>query len=235
MVPQRLRINNGDKTKTKYSDVKPLSMKKRNIIYVAVLLVVTVSAFGLFICPAVAKTQKLRLKLERAEAELDEKLKLENGLQGLIKKYRNDLRLAEGLVFTDTDIATFLENFSDFARQANMTPISIVSMSVKPVPVSSESEKALMDMSKDKKEDKPKKDMADKLPGLLMKPMEIKIKGEYPDLVNFLISLEEYKQLLTINNLNICIAREGYPFLEAGFIIYLYKMESPETSENEEV
>lgn len=241
MVAQRLKMNNANKAETMNGKIKPFSMKKINIIYVTILALITLLCLGLLIYPAAAKTQQMRLRLCRTEAELNGKLKLEDTLEQLLKRYHHDLRLAEGFVFTDRDIATFLENFSDFAHQANITPISIVTKNIRAVPVSSESEKILKQMSKDKKEDKSKKDMAEKLPGLLTKPMEIKIKGEYPHLINFLTSLEEYKQLLTINNLNIRVAREGYPALEASFVIHLYTIELSETkqlletNENEEI
>ena len=233
MVAQGLGINNGNKAKTGGYKFKPLSPKKINVITLIFLSVFILGGLGLFIYPATVRVQDLRSRLNRTEAELQEKQRIADALEELIRKFQDDLKLAEPIVFTDRDVATFLNNFSDFAKQANMTLISIKRLKSKPVPSSTESEEALK--KKDKKKGRAKDKPEDEAPGLLMWPMEIEVKGEYPDLINFLISLEEYKQLLTINDLNVRLSREGYPNLEAKFIIRLYTMEAPKARIDEGV
>lgn len=223
MPTQKPKTKIRNRPKVRAYELKPFATKKINIVCSAVVLAFFLAASGLFIYPAFDRSGELRAQLVRQEAEIQQKLKLTEGLEDLIERYRDDLRLAEALVFTDRDLATFLENFSDLARKANVTILRIKSLKMKPVPLPSEPEEALRRLNKKKGKSN---NQEEDLPGLLMQPMDIRIMGEYSALINFLISLEEYKQLLTIDNLKISVARDGYPNLEADFIMRLYTMGS---------
>lgn len=231
MVKKRLnKIEEAAQKKRSYG-IKLFSDKRVNILNIAVLAIFFSAVIGLFIYPATAKTISLQSKLSSLELEVKQKAGIVDRMQDLVARYRKDLRLADELVFTDRDIATFLENFSEFSRTANVTLLSIKSQKVKPVPAQDPLESELEKKSR-RRNTKKSDDEENNKPGLLMQPMDIKIKGTYNSIIDFLISLEEYRQLLTINNLNITVSREGYPQLEASFLMRMYKMDSAEDAGN---
>lgn len=236
---KRSNIKTADKLKLK--EIKPVSLKKINIICIVGLVISTALLFLLLVSPSAKRTNKLEVKLDRSNMELEAKERFARELRTLIKQYSQDLKLAKEYIFTDKDIATFLENFSDFAKQANMTLVSIKRSAVRKAPVSEQSEKTLQELREGKNSKKGRDkassagDKKDEMPGLLMQPMKVTVIGEYRDLINFLVSLEEYKQLLTINDISIDVSRLGYPLLRASFTIYLYTMQLPDDGNMGEV
>ncbi|MFC1808441.1 hypothetical protein ACFL0T_08790 [Candidatus Omnitrophota bacterium] len=215
--------------------LSPVGLKRITTVSIVLLSIAMVLSFTLYIYPSVSKAKESQYKLDRAIAEIEGKQKLEKELKQVIAKYEDDLKVAEELVFSDRDIATFLENFSDFAKDSNTTLMKIRRQQEVVVPSQTEDEKRMAHaQNRGTKKEKAQKEMEKATPGLLMHPMHVTLNGEYHDLINFLMSLEGYKQLLTINNLRIGIPARKYPVLKADFVIRLYTMKSPESREGEE-
>lgn len=207
----------------KKNQAKGGSVKKANIIGAALIFAAACICFGVFICPAMSQLNSIKSELTNIKTEIGYKQGIAAQMEGLIVKYQSDLKTAEDLVFTEKDIATFLNNFSDLVARANMTLLNMRKSPARTVPYEAEAERR--QMQNPAAIGKEQQKIEEQLPGLLMQPMDIKLRGEYSELINFLIGLENYKQLLTINNLEISVSREGYPVLEAGFTLRLYTMD----------
>jgi hypothetical protein len=232
MIPLKLKNNKNSINKEANLLSRAASSKKANITIFSAIILTAVLCFFVFVYPGAVNARNTSVKLARLEADIKYKTGLSESLSELVSKYRRDLKTAEGMIFTDKDIATFLNNFSDFVTQANMTLISLRKMRVSAVPYEKPAQRP--QARNVSATGQAQKDAESELPGLLMQPMQVKLKGEYPELINFLISLEQYKQLLTISNLDISISREGYPMLEAGFTLRLYTMDAPENAPDKE-
>ena len=201
-------------------ETKSLFIKKLNLITLGVALMFSFICCS-FIYTAGKKYHDLKQRLSKLEIEAQSKQKTINRLESLIERYNQQLNVAKELIFTRKDIAAFLGDFSGFAKENKLIPVQMKALEIKPVPTSNDSEETVTKLQKEKTQ---KENKDEELLRLLMLPANVKIKGEYPRIINFLTSLENYKQLLTISNVKMQISSDGYPDLETEFTLRLYTM-----------
>jgi Tfp pilus assembly protein PilO len=75
------------------------------------------------------------------------------------------------------------------------------------------------------------KDKAKNSQTLSAMPIQIKIKGAFPNLVRFLDHLQEYKQMINVSNVVIRQDR-SYPLLNCEFVIRIYTLKTMEELKN---
>lgn len=156
-------------------------------------------------------------------------LRLKNDAQNLrqlLRNYKEERERFSRLLFSDRDIATFLEEFGEFAKIAK---VRIADMKVrkfqdvKPEGEIKGGSRFKGDASKKKK----------KQEGFSLCSMPIKIvaQGNFEHIVDFLVFLERYRQLLTLSDLS--IRRRKYPLLESFFTLRLYSLKRLEEMEKQ--
>lgn len=205
---------------------KALSANKINLIFVwfYILLLSASTALIVFLADSYRKDASFLIK---AEARLKEKKEQYNNLDQLLKKYAKEKKEFEKHLFSDRDIATFLNEISAFAKEANVEITNIKSTRKTEVP--SESEKLL----KEKAAKKGERGEQEEEPGLLMFPMDISVEGNFHALLSFLAKIEDYRQLLTMSNFKMNLSTKGYPLLETSFLLRLYSINKTSISEKD--
>lgn len=137
-------------------------------------------------------------------------------LKELIAKYKDERTRLDAVLFNDEDIATFLNNIVKFAEDAN---IKIKDMKAKEFRVVRPKE----DPARKAPAKKPgQAALENQGPQLTYLPISIVIEGRFKHLTDFLLSLQKYRQLLTVSEVN--IRRLIFPVLSCQFTLRLYSL-----------
>lgn len=145
-------------------------------------------------------------------------------LSRLIQTHKEEKEKFQKILFNDRDVAVFLE---EIPRLAKSSKVKILSMKAKKfirVQPPAESREAVSSSAQKKTSGGNKEE--EKGPILSALPIDIKIEGEFKSIVDFLIYLEKYKQLLTLSNIDIKI--QNYPLLKSSFTLNLYSLKDIE-------
>lgn len=142
--------------------------------------------------------------------------------QELIERYKDERAHLEALLFTEKDIAEFLDKMSEFAVHSQ---IRIVDMKAQRMSVVKPMENINSQVTKMRKSGSPEEE--EKGPTLVFMPIKLSIEGEFERVIEFLISLEQYRQLLTLSG--VTIKRGVYPLLNCSFTLRLYTLKQIET------
>jgi hypothetical protein len=139
-------------------------------------------------------------------------------LQKFIQEYKEEKARLEKILFSDKDIATFLDQISGFANNAKVTIKDMKAQKFQKVKSVAELEgniKPARTQADGKKEETG--------PTLSALPIKMTVEAEFEPLIGFLISLEKYRQLLTLSDVR--IERKGsYPALDCKFTLRLYSL-----------
>jgi len=187
------------------------SSKKFKILAGGVCIIFTLAGLGVvyfFFAKYQDSIKKLSLHRQKVKALAEE---LEN-LDELLAKYKKDKQHFEGILFKDKDIPLFLEGVSALSKRFN---IKIRDIKTQPTRrVEAEEEISRRGMTK-KTQEKEK-------PTLLFTPLSLRVKGRFANLVDFLLALERYRQLLSLTEVK--IKTRKYPLLECSFSLNLYSL-----------
>jgi hypothetical protein len=198
------------------SYTKPVSAGQIQGISVAISILII--AAGLLVLGysyrtfAIARAEHVKLQWALAQRQRTYK-----NLETLITKFQEEKQQFEEFLFTDRDVATFLDEFSQFAKESKVEVFRIRAQKQRPVP-QAEKEETSQAMRRRGKEQEGEP------VGLLMLPMQIGVRGDFLSTVQFLIKLEQYRQLLTVSDVKIEISREGHPLLDIDFLLRLYSI-----------
>jgi Tfp pilus assembly protein PilO len=135
-------------------------------------------------------------------------------LKEIIRKYQEERDRFSKLLFTDRDVATFLEEFGRFAEEAK---VKIIDMKVQSFQKVKPEEEFLPTKRPTKKTEEDKESLY-----LCSMPIVVNIVGSFEQITHFLFILETYRQLLTISNIN--IKTKKYPELTCTFTLRLYSL-----------
>lgn len=142
-------------------------------------------------------------------------------LKELLESYKSEREKLEVLLFTDRDIATFLGQIGDFAKKSQVKIAEMRAQKMTEVKPPEELSGNLPPVNRDfarKKEEKG--------PTLTFMPINMNIEGRFEWIIDFLFSLEKYRQLLTLSNVD--IMRSKYPLINCKFILRLYSLKQVE-------
>ena len=131
-------------------------------------------------------------------------------------------------LFSEKDIPAFLEGISEYAYKANGNITDMKTKRFKPVKSAIGAAQAKVRGRKMKKSPSKKKSAQSKQKFLTLAamPINIKLEGDYSDFFDFLWQLEDFKQLLTISDVEIVMREKEYPKLKCAFILKIYSLKS---------
>jgi Tfp pilus assembly protein PilO len=211
------------------SYTKPVSARQIQGISVVVCVLIIIVGF-LFFGYSYRRFAVTRAEYTKLQWTLAQRLRAYKNLETLISKFEEEKQRFETFLFTDRDVATFLDEFSQFAKESKIEIFRIRAQKQRPVPEAETRQKLPATM---KRRGQSRQEQEEEPIGLLMLPMQIGIRGDFLSTVQFLIKLEQYRQLLTVSDVKIEISREGYPFLDTNFLLRLYSISSFEIEKKE--
>lgn len=142
-------------------------------------------------------------------------------LKELLKGYKEEKEKLQALLFSDRDIATFLDQIGNFAKKARLKIVDMRAQRITKVEPPEEVSRGLPPIKSDFAQKKEEKG-----PILTFMPINMNIEGRFEWLIDFLFSLEEYRQLLTLSNVE--ITRSSYPLINCKFTLRLYSLREME-------
>lgn len=191
------------------------SLKTVSIGAVVISLVLTAAAVIPVVMTHKAFLSAKKLNGQRAERVLALE-KDAKDLRELIAKYKDERTRLDAVLFNDQDIATFLNNIVKFAEDAH---IKIKDMKAKEFRTVRPKE----DPTRKAPAKKPGQAALENMgPQLTYLPISMVIEGRFKHLMDFLLSLQKYRQLLTIGEVS--IRRQAFPELTCQFMLRLYSL-----------
>lgn len=144
-----------------------------------------------------------------------------SNLQELIKEYKEERGRLASLLFSEKDIATFLDNMEAFATKSQVRILEMRAKRLTSVAPPPEISANLPPVRRDFMQGEEKEG-----PSLVFMPIDMTVEAKFFDLINFLLSLEKYRQLLTVSN--VTMERRVYPSLSCRFTLKLYSLKQIE-------
>lgn len=138
-------------------------------------------------------------------------------LKKFIRYYQEERERFGGLLFSDKDIAAFIDKIADFARRAQVKITEMKAQRFQNIRPPDEISGALAVKRTASGEKKEGPDLH-----LAALPINMTIEGKFARISEFLFSLEQYRQLLTLSNVS--IKRVKYPILTCKFTLRLYSL-----------
>jgi Tfp pilus assembly protein PilO len=198
-------------------NITPEAVKLIGLSICAVFTLACFILFGFYYHSYIQSQEKFKRENSRLVA-LEEDVQ---NLKELLKSSKGEREKLEVLLFTDRDIATFLDQIGDFAKKSQ---VKIAEMRAQkmvevrpPEEISGNPPSANRDFAQGKEE---------KGPTLTFMPINMNIEGKFEWIIDFLFSLEKYRQLLTLSNVD--IMRSKYPLINCKFILRLYSLKQIE-------
>lgn len=147
------------------------------------------------------------------------KVRLSDQLQkfdSLMTDYQKDIKRFEALLFTEKDIAAFLENISGSSKHYNIKFKEMTALQVETVRVKDPL------APKDSRPAAPADAQKDDGIYLMSAPYKIRIAGETKNVFDFMSDLEKNKQLLTLSDF--FVLGRMYPEVQVEFRLDLYSL-----------
>ena len=166
-------------------------------------------------------------QLKQRESDLLQSRKDMQNLEELLRDYKEERGRFSKILFSDRDIATFLEEFGEFAKKAEVKIQDMKVQGFREVSLWDEAEKSSLRYRQSSYTGKKENE------GVSLRAMLINVvvQGNFNHIMDFLLFLERYRQLLTLSNVR--IQRRTYPVLECGFNLSLYSLKQLEEIEGQ--
>ncbi|MFP4472645.1 MAG: type 4a pilus biogenesis protein PilO [Candidatus Omnitrophota bacterium] len=150
-------------------------------------------------------------------------------IKSFIKRYKRDNEEFQKFLFKEKDVPEFLEGVSQFAGKAGVDIIDMKTQKFEEVRSAyvkqAQSPVVQRRMRKRVGEDSQKQRMEEFT--LAAMPVHITVKGEFEAFVYFLSYLEKFKQLITVNAVEIASGTD-YPVLRYSFTVKIYSLKTVE-------
>lgn len=170
---------------------------------------------------------RFELKQNELKQVQDEVVQIKNK----IALYEQEKKEFEEYLFKEQDIPAFLDDISRMAKETsvNITDMKTKSFSAVQSAASLETNRAKARVIQNKKnkqqeqlsEEKQLKQMLT----LAAMPINMKIEGEFEALLKFFNSIEGFKQLVTVNEVDIVAGKE-YPVLKCEYTLKIYSLKT---------
>ena len=182
--------------------------------------VIITAVYGILVSLPISKCKKYKNKINAVQYDIMRLKNDENSYRDSIRKYKAQKKELERILFTDRDVSSFLEEISLIARKSQIKISEMKTRKFKKV--ESRNSTSINNSFKNRTADNKNKE--DSSLFLAAIPIDIRIEGRFPSIVNFLIFLEGYRQLITLSNVGIRIKK--YPILRCEFILRLYSLKT---------
>jgi len=161
-------------------------------------------------------------------ANLDKEIEISKNSVDQLKEEQEEFKK---LLFNERDVPSFIDGLSHSAKQSSVLIMDMKTQRFSQIIVpkemrsanSLEVKRSYDDFDDDKKPDR-SADLQNTLT-LASMPIHIKIHGAFDAIIHFLNFVENYRQLLTISNVEIQRDR-SYPQLDCNFILKIYSLEN---------
>ncbi len=152
-------------------------------------------------------------------------------IERLMGFYRKEKSEFQQYLFQEKDIPGFLDGLSGFAQNAGINIVDVKTNKFQEVKIPDSMLEGQSEIAKRKlnsnREELTKQEMSRMLT-LAAMPINIKINGSYESIVNFYRHLENFKQLISIGNIEIATANNAYPTLQCDFTLKIYSLKTLE-------
>ena len=183
--------------------------------------------FIVFIGFSYSRYRSEKRQLEQRELDLLQSRKDVQNLEELLRGYKEERERYSKILFSDRDIATFLEEFGEFAKKAKVRIRDMKVQGFREVTLWDEAEKKSL-RYKQSSSAKKKENEDIYLRAMLI---NVAVEGKFKHIMDFLLFLERYRQLLTLSDVR--INRQKYPVLRCGFKLSLYSLKKLEAIEGQ--
>ncbi|MBN2483516.1 MAG: hypothetical protein JXD21_04880 [Candidatus Omnitrophica bacterium] len=196
---------------------KTVSTKSIKLLTFFVCVVCTAAfvAGGVYFYMEYMKVQEQLLPQRQRVGELQRDI---GELDVFLRQYAADISRFEEILFQDKDIPLFLEGISSASDRFHAHIIEIKALSPQIVDIDG----GRIRQSKQKIASRQQPSLQQDSLTLGSSPFRIKIKGSFENIIQFLLSLQEHRQLLSVSN--VVIAEKEYPVLESSFDLDLYSL-----------
>ncbi len=164
---------------------------------------------------------------EQKKADLNvKKIEIET-LKKALEKFKAEKEEFSKLLFNERDVPAFLDQISQYAKEAEIKIVDMKTQQFYEVQVNKEvaQEARVERRLANQIEAQKKSDALRSAQTLSAMPIQIRVKGSYASFVGFLDHLQEYKQLINIANVEIKAGNE-YPVLDCEFVIRIYTLKT---------
>ncbi len=196
------------------SDLSPKTLKMRAVLICAAVTLILI----IILASNYQKYSRVQKRFKQKNSQL---LALEIDIKGLkesVQRFKQERQRLEVLLFSDKDIATFLTHIAEFARKAQIRIVDMQTQKIQEVKPPEAVKPAISQAPQDKKEEVG--------PQFAALPITMNIEAPFERIVNFLISLEKTRQLLTLSNVS--LKRGIYPLLTCKVTLRLYSLKKLE-------
>ncbi len=204
------------------------TIKKIRLIAIGICVVFTLSLAAL----TIQRYYTSREALAQLQQEEDRLAKLKKDIEDTknsIERYKKEQEEFKKLLFDERDVPAFLDGISESAAKSSVYVLEMKTQQFTEVEVPKDMAdsrklarvRVTEDLEKNSQPDR-KVQLKDMLT-LAAMPIRIKIDGTFEAIVNFLNSIEGYKQLLTVSNVEIT-TRSDYPQLTCEFTLRIYSL-----------
>ncbi len=208
----------------------PESVRKTIIAAVAVCLLLT-TGLGVLAYQRSRLAEEALVELQQKQDRLDKLNKEIVETQNSIDRFKKEQEEFAELLFQERDVPAFLDGISDSAAKSLVYVLEMKTQRFTEVKVPkeiAESRKLPRARVYEDFEEQTKQSRTAQLSEMLTlaaMPINFKIRGTFEAIVNFLYSIEGYRQLLTVSNVSIS-ADTVYPQLTCGFTLRIYSLKS---------
>jgi len=155
-------------------------------------------------------------------------------MQESIKKYHKEISDVEPFLFDDRDVPAFLDSISQFAAGTQVTVIDMKTRQFQQVVLPREINESMSPLRKSRygyMGQEEKELTPEEIITFAAMPIQIKIRGAFESLVDFLFELDQYQQLITLSDVEIKLTKD-YPVLECNFLLKIYSLKTLEDLES---
>ncbi|MDP8265428.1 MAG: hypothetical protein P9M07_00600 [Candidatus Aceula meridiana] len=151
-------------------------------------------------------------------------------LDVLLGEYYEDIENFEKFLFKEKDIPLFLEDMSDSSEEFEIAVKNIQALEIKEVEVE-KAPRTAEKIAQNQSRNSNKKELDTNILVMVSTPFKINIEGKFRDVLQFILSVEESRQLLTVSEVK--ISSRKYPVILGEFRLDLYSLSGLEEKKAE--
>lgn len=199
---------------------------KRSYIFVSIVIVCTLISIS------INNGREYFAAKDRYEQKQNELKQVEDEIAMIKKKialYEQEKKEFEEYLFKEQDIPAFLDDISRMAKETsvNISDMKTKSFTAVQTPIETNRAKArVIQNRKTKQQDQlSEQNQLKRMLTLAAMPINMKIEGEFEALLNFFNSIEGFKQLVTVNEVEI-VSGKDYPVLKCEYTLKIYSLKT---------
>lgn len=160
-----------------------------------------------------------KAELEKLKSEIVE-------IQKMLDQFNKEKKEFSELLFTDRDIPAFLDQVSKFAKTADVDIVDMQTKQFYQVVIPAKNKPGYYT---EEERVPSKEEQIQEVLTLAAMPIDVRLKGPFGSLIKFLDHLQDYKQLVSISDVEILLQNQTeYPLLDCKFTLRIYSLKTLE-------